>query len=320
MTKKLVLISIFFFHNVAFAGEKMAVTEVHANKANLYNTVKKLTEITPARSYENFDSLMEAAELIKECFRAYGYGPEEQPCRIGKDPYKNIIAAYGPASAPRVIIGAHYDVCGPQPGADDNASAVAGLLEIARLIKEYKPVLKYRIDFVAFTLEEPPFFRTPQMGSYVHAKSLIDNQTEVIGMICLEMIGYYSDLPGSQQYPSPLMKLFYPSRGNFIGIVGKFGDFNLIRHMKKYMQQTSIAVQSLVAPTFLTGVDFSDHLNYWKFGYQAVLITDTAFYRNPNYHKPTDNIGTLNFDKMKEAVEGVYWALINFDDSKYVEF
>ena len=275
----------------------------------MYETVKYLTEIQPARNYTNTDSLDKAADYLKKKFIEYGFKPVEQKYQVRGEEYRNIIASFGPDDAPRIIIGAHYDVCGSQPGADDNASAVAGLLETARLLKREKPALKYRVDFAAYTLEEPPFFRTEKMGSHVHAKSLKDDNIDVVGMICLEMIGYYTDAPRSQEFPFPFMKLFYPTTGDFIGVVGRFSDSKLIRQVKNGMKKTDIKVRTLRAPPSVTGVDFSDHQSFWNLGYRAVMVTDTAFYRNPNYHETTDTIDTLDFDAMKEVVKGVYYAI-----------
>ena len=213
-------------------------------------------------------------------------------------------------------MGAHYDVCEEQPGADDNASGIAGLLAVAGLFQKYAPRLDYRIDFAAYTLEEPPVFRSESMGSYIHARSLHDAGVEIMGMACLEMIGYYTDAPKSQEYPLSLMKLFYPTRGDFIGVVGNFGSRRLTRHFKGALALTTLPVESLTAPAFLPGVDFSDHLNFWKYGHPAVMITDTAFYRDPNYHAASDVIETLDFAKMQEVVKGLYWALINFQPFK----
>ena len=210
-----------------------------------------------------------------------------------------------------MIVGAHYDVCGNQPGADDNASAIAGLLEIARFAKKHESELPYRVDFVAYALEEPPFFGTAQMGSYVHAEFLHNNNVNIKGMICLEMIGFFTDKENSQSYPLAILRLFHPSTGNFIGVVSNFRSSSFAAQVAKHMGATSVDVRTLKAPSFVTGVDFSDHRNYWKFGYDAVMITDTAFYRNLNYHQETDLMNTLDFDKMREVIKGVCWSILN---------
>jgi hypothetical protein len=308
---------VFMFIVLLFPGMCMAANrkynnpDIRIDKKILHCAVDKLTSLSPSRNYENIDSLNKAADFIKSEFFKYGYSPVEQKYSVDRVEYKNIIASYGPETAPRYIVGAHYDVAGDQAGADDNASGIAGLLALAELFKIQSPKINFRIDFVAYTLEEPPFFRTKNMGSFIHARSLHDENVNVSGMVSLEMLGFYSDALNSQFYPIPFMKLFYPSTGNFIGVVGNFASSGLIRHFSKTMKLSGIDVESLKAPSWLIGVDFSDHLNYWKFGYPAVMITDTAFYRNPNYHSQSDTIDTLNFDKMTEVIKGVYWALIN---------
>ena len=211
-------------------------------------------------------------------------------------------------------MGAHYDVAGNQPGADDNASAIAGLLETARMVFANKPPLEYRIDFVAYCLEEPPFFATDSMGSYVHAKSLHDSNAAVIGMICYEMIGYFSDKPGSQPFPSTELAKLYPHVANFIMVVGidKYAGFNSKVHqlMKK---DAAIDVQIISFPQShaqagLAGL--SDQRSYWRFNYPALMINDTAFIRNPNYHQSSDTIDTLDFNKMTAVVDCAYKAVV----------
>jgi Zn-dependent M28 family amino/carboxypeptidase len=278
---------------------------------NLKETVQYLSEMNPPRNYINTESLEKAADYITREFNEYGIITEIQTFDVSGNLYKNIIASMGPKDGARIVVGAHYDVYGDLPGADDNASAIAGLLEIARLVKTHENELLYRIDFVAYTLEEPPFFRTKNMGSYIHARFLSENKIPVIGMICLEMIGFYSDQKNSQRYPFSLMRLFYRSTGDFIGVISNYGSSSFAKQISRNLKATSIKVEKLKAPSFLTGVDFSDHRNYWEFGYDAVMITDTAFYRNPNYHEPTDTIDTLDFNRMKQVVKGIFWTLIN---------
>lgn len=278
---------------------------------NMQGTVRYLTSINPSRSHEHPDSMKMSAAYISRKFREYGLKTENQEFVVSGKTYANIIASAGPAQGSRLIVGAHYDVSGDQPGADDNASAIAGLLEIARFAKQHESELPYRIDFVAYALEEPPFFKTAQMGSYVHAEYLHKNNIEVKGMICLEMIGYFTNKEKSQSYPLPILGLFYPSKGNFIGVISNFGSASFAGQIVKHIRTASIDVRTLKAPSFVTGVDFSDHLNYWKFGYNAVMITDTAFFRNHNYHENTDTMDTLDFVKMNEVVKGVCWSILN---------
>jgi Zn-dependent M28 family amino/carboxypeptidase len=209
-----------------------------------------------------------------------------------------------------VVVGAHYDVCGDQDGADDNASAVAAMLELARLLAERRPTVARRIDLVAFTLEEPPFFRTDDMGSAVHARSLRQRGVRVAAMVCLEMVGFFSDRPHSQGFPVPGLSLLYPSTGDFVAVVGNLGSRRLTREIKTRMAGAcAVPVHSINAPAVVPGVDFSDHLNFWLEGFPAVMITDTAFYRNPNYHLPSDTAETLDYDRMTEVVKGLYSAV-----------
>ena len=235
---------------------------------------------------------------------------EEQPFDVGERTFRNFIARYGPAGAPILVVGAHYDVCGEQPGADDNASAVAGLLELARLFSRYGPEMTHRLELALWPLEEPPNFRTPAMGSAVHASSLAHREADVRGMICLEMLGYFSDEPGSQSYPAPGMGLLYPSRGNFISVVGNVSSWGFPRSVKGRMAgATELPVRSINAPALVPGVDFSDHLNFWKHGWNAAMITDTAFFRNPNYHLVSDTPDTLDYERMAQVCTGVYAAM-----------
>jgi hypothetical protein len=255
---------------------------------------------------ENLDRL--AAHLSEE-FEAAGARVTEQPFEVEGRTYRNVIASFGPEDGDRVVVGAHYDTFGENPGADDNASGVAGLLELARMLGNAK--LATRVDLVAYTLEEPPHWETPSMGSAVHAKSLKLDGAKLRGMISLEMIGYFSDIEGSQAYPFSPMKMLYPTKGNFIAVVGNFRSAFLMQKVKTAMvAATPLPVESLAAPSFVVGIDWSDHLNYWKAGYTAVMVTDTAFYRNKSYHTEQDTADRLDFKRMGQVVSGVYAAIL----------
>ncbi|GGF27801.1 M28 family peptidase [Hymenobacter cavernae] len=282
-----------------------------ANQARLHADVKFLTSLQPARNHRNLGSLNKAADYIHAELQKLGIPVQEQKFPVDGHEYRNVIASFGPPTAERIIVGAHYDVCGDQPGADDNASAVAGLLETARLLHEQNPTLKHRIDFVAFSLEEPPYFATDHMGSAVHAKSVNAEKAPVKAMICYEMIGYFRDEPGSQQFPDPRLAALYPNTGNFITVVGKQGQEGITQRIKTLMKaHAKIDVQSINLPTSQGLAGLSDHRNYWRYGYDAVMINDTSFLRNPNYHKATDTIETLDFRRMAEVVNGVYGAIL----------
>lgn len=310
----LIAILVCFITNPLFPESKLIKSSMFANKDRMYQDVEFLTTLTPARNYKNLVSLNAAADYIKNEFEKLEDARVSfQEYQVEGRTYKNVIASFGSEEAERLIVGAHYDVCGDQAGADDNASAVAGLLETARILNSQKPELAYRIDFVAYSLEEPPYFRTEHMGSAVHARSLKAANVQVKGMICLEMLGYYSDEKDSQEFPISAMKLLYPSTGNFIAVIGKLGQGKIVRQIKRRMTKIqNVPVYSINAPASMPGIDFSDHQNYWKEGYKAAMICNTAFYRNKHYHQKTDTIETLDFNRMTQVVKGIYWAVINF--------
>ena len=286
-----------------------------ANTERLYKDVQFLTEISPSRNYLNLDSLTRVVIYIKKEFEEIGVSSVEQKWMAEKNEYSNLIASYEPLKPKRLIVGAHYDVCGDQPGADDNASAVAGLMETARMILKNKPELDYGIDFVAYCLEEPPFFGSELMGSYVHAKSLKDDNVEVIGMICYEMIGYFSDEPNSQNFPSPELEALYPNVANFIIVVGidEYQEFNSKVH-RLMAKDSGIDVQLINFPGSSGLAGLSDHRNYWTFAYPALMINDTSFIWSPNYHEKSDTIETLDFGKMTEVINSSYRAIVNLND------
>lgn len=266
--------------------------------------VVMLSQQLSPRDQNNVANLDRAAVYIRDRFAASGARVTEQPFTAAGQTYRNVIASFGPEAGERIVIGAHYDAYQSYPAADDNASGVAGLLELAGLLASEH--LTVRVDLVAFTLEEPPYFYTSHMGSMVHAESMKKQGVKVRLMISLEMIGYFSDAPDSQSFPISLLRLFYPSRGNFVSVVGSIGDGLLVRRLKSTMlTASSLPVYSINAPRFVPGVDFSDHLSYWKAGYPAVMITDTAFYRNHNYHTANDTAEKLDYTRMAMVVEDI---------------
>jgi Zn-dependent M28 family amino/carboxypeptidase len=281
-----------------------------AQKSRIYDDINFLTSLRPFRNYRNKGSLEKTVFYIREEFIKANSYPSLQSWHVCDEEYHNVIAVYNPEKSPRLILGAHYDVFGDQPGADDNASAVAGLLEVSRMVFETLPQLDYRIDFVAYCLEEPPFFASEKMGSYVHAKSLYENNVEVIGMICLEMIGYFSDEPNSQAFPFPELASIYPHTANFIIVVGinRFLSFNTRVH-QLMSEDAEIDVQVIQFPSSEGLAGLSDQRNYWQFGYPALMINDTSFIRNPHYHQSSDTIETLDLDKLTEVVNCTYKAV-----------
>lgn len=282
-----------------------------AKKERLYTDVAFLTGIRPFRNSRNLESLVKASDYIRQEFERAGLLTEEQGWTAEGKEYKNVIASYEPHKLRRLVVGAHYDVAGDQPGADDNASGIAGLLETARLLTENRPEIDYGIDFVAYCLEEPPFFGGESMGSYIHAESLFRKMTPVIGMICFEMIGCFSDKKGSQEFPSKELRKQYPDAGNFIMVAGieKHKSFNN-KFYGNMSEDSKIDVQVISLPEEAGYAGLSDHRNYWTFGYRALMINDTCFFRNKNYHKKTDTIDTLDFERMSEVVNSAFNAII----------
>ncbi|HYE34206.1 M28 family peptidase [Methylocaldum sp.] len=290
-----------------FAGTDRAEPSI-IDPGRLEAHVRTLSETLGPRDAGHPDNLNRVASYIRLAFEQAQGKTADQPFQVGQTTYRNVVATFGPQSKERVVVGAHYDTAGPYPGADDNASGIAGLIELAGLVS--KNHLPSRVDLVAYTLEEPPFFRTEHMGSAVHARALKAEGAIVRAMLSLEMIGYFTDEEDSQSFPAPGLSLLYPTTGNFIAVVGRIGEGRLVRRIKNAMSNaSSLPVHSINAPRFLAGIDFSDHLNYWEAGYPAVMITDTAFYRNPNYHTATDTAETLDYRRMAQVAAGIYAAV-----------
>ena len=264
-----------------------------------------LTQDVSPRGARNPENLDRAAEYIADAFRRSGGRVEMQAFDARRRTYRNVIVHFGPDHGATLVVGAHYDAfceTGDLPGADDNASGTAGLLELARLLGHHPP--RVPVALVAYSTEEPPFFGSDQMGSAVHAESIA--KQSVAGMICLEMIGYYSE---KQAWPNRLFELLYPSRGDFIAVGGGWKDRTLVRHVKRAMLGAGgIDVESFTGPR--ETLDASDQRNYWNRGIPAVLVTDTAFLRNPHYHTSRDTFDTLDYGKMARVVDGVFNAVV----------
>jgi len=274
---------------------------------NLKSHVRQLSETIGNRSVYEYEKLQQAANYIVEQFKSYGYRVEFQEYTVWGKKFKNIIAAKRGAMAPEeiIVVGAHYDSC-DNPGADDNASGVAGLLELARVFSD--KVSGRTIEFVAFVNEEPPFFKTEAMGSLVYTRSSKSRQKDIKAAIVLEMIGYYSNAFNSQRY-SMILGLFYPNRGNFITAVGDLKSRSLNKDIARAFKKRSVFPIESISLGFVPGADFSDHWAFWQEGYPAVMITDTAFLRNYNYHNNLDTIEKLNFDYMANVIEGLVSAI-----------
>jgi hypothetical protein len=259
------------------------------------------------------ENLAKLATYIQSAFENTGADVTRHTFKVKGNNYSNVYAAFGPATQERIIVGAHYDTVPGTPGADDNASGIAGLIELGHLLKN--AVLSTRVELAAYALEEPPYFYTPQMGSAQHVKLLQQENVKVRMMFALEMIGYFSDKPDSQYLPMPVLSLLYPHEGNFIMVAGQFLDGTNVRIIKRTMRgASSLPVYSINAPGNLLGINLSDHVNFWNADLPAVMITDTAFYRYDGYHSPTDTADRLDYERMAMVVEGVYAAVLALAD------
>jgi Zn-dependent M28 family amino/carboxypeptidase len=273
--------------------------------------VETLATRYPSRHGGNPLVLNGAAVFIEQEFRDLGYAVESQPYECEGTTVRNLIvekAGSNPELA-GIVIGAHYDTVVTTPGADDNATGVAGLLELARLLKNHPT--RRTIKFVAFPHEEPPYFFTHLMGSRKYAEALKQKGESVLVMLALEMLGYAGE-NHRQLYPVPLMRLIgrYPKHGNFIALVGNLRSLAMMSIVRKSMRgQNTVGVESLSAPGFIPPLFLSDHSSFWKAGYPALMITDTAFLRNPHYHKESDTPDTLNFTFLANVVSSLFAAV-----------
>jgi Peptidase family M28 len=232
------------------------------------------------------------ARYIEQAFRSQGMEFSVQEFVSGGRKVRNIEAGKG-----AIVVGAHYDTVPGSPGADDNASGVAVLLELA--------AMKLPLRFVAFANEEPPYSFGPEMGSWTWAKRARERGEAIPAMYSLEMLGYYRDAPGSQHYPAPL-GLFYPDRADFIAFVGDLGARGLVRRsIEAFRKNAKFPSEGVAAPAFIPGVTWSDHWSFRRHGYPAMMITDTAFYRYPHYHLPSDTPDKLDYERMARVTLGL---------------
>lgn len=257
------------------------------------------------RNTRNYQALASAAEYLSEQLREMGLPVRGEPYRVDGQDVVNVVAELKGASRPEeiVVVGAHYDSVPGSPGANDNATGVAAMLELARLLKDAKPSRTVR--FVAFVNEEPPYFQTEEMGSLVYARQAKERKEKIVVMLSLETIGYYSDKPNSQQYPAPFGKV-YPDTGNFIAFVGNLRSGRLVRSaIASFRNNASIPSEGVVAPGAIMGIGWSDHWSFWQAGYRALMITDTALFRYPRYHAESDTPERLDYDRMARVVGGI---------------
>ncbi|HEY2359522.1 MAG TPA: M28 family peptidase [Candidatus Angelobacter sp.] len=274
-------------------------------KTNLTRHISYLADDIGERNVIAYEPLQKTAQYIEGNLKKFEYEVKSQEYTVQMRKVRNLIAEIpgGTKANEIVVIGAHYDTVYDCPGADDNSSGVAALLELARILKGSRPVRTVR--FVAFVNEEPPWFQTDDMGSLVYAEQAHKLKENIVAAISIETIGMYSDAEGSQQYPAGFKSL-YPSKGNFIAFIGNLGSRGLVRDaVRSFRTSTKFPSEGSAVPAAIPGVGWSDHWSFWQQGYPAIMVTDTAPFRNPNYHQPTDKPGTLDYDRMARVVHGL---------------
>ncbi len=293
-------------HSRLFSGALPPVSSEESEiSAKLYKHVSYLAGTIGERNVIAYEPLQKTALYIEDALKAQGYAVQSQEYVVQMRKVRNLIAEIpGGARANEIlVIGAHYDTVFDCPGADDNTSGVAALLELVRLLKNSHPTRTVR--FVAFVNEEPPHFQTENMGSWVYAKEAHRRKENIVAALSLETIGMYSDAEGSQQYPAGFRSL-YPSQGNFIAFIGDLASRGLVRDaVRSFRESAQFPSEGSAVPAWITGVGWSDHWSFWQEGYPAIMVTDTAPFRNKNYHEPTDTPDTLDYERMARVVHGL---------------
>lgn len=311
-----VLLAAVLFYMIYMPGESIRGDSYSSGKlesmiaARLKAHVSHLADTIGERHHDNPEALAKAADYIEDQFSNSGFDVHVQHFGGNGRDFRNIIADLpGTGGDSKVlVVGAHYDSVWLSPGADDNASGVAVLLETARLLKEKShPVT---LQFVAFANEEAPFFATPLMGSRVYLDALLKSGRSIHGMMSLEMLGYFDDAANSQHYPFPLA-LFYPHRGNFLAFVGNLHSRTFLHDaIGAFRKARRLPSAGLAAPSQLVpDIRRSDHYTFWQEGIPALMITDTANFRNPYYHTGGDLPDTLDYDSMSRATTAIAYML-----------
>jgi Zn-dependent M28 family amino/carboxypeptidase len=290
----------------SFNGALPALTGPEAESSSRMRAhVEMLAGRIGERNYLRQRALDSAATYVHQAFASLGYTVTEHTYQAGGHRYRNIEAVLpgGARASEIVLVGGHYDSVYETPGADDNASGMAAVLELARLLRATPR--NRTIRFVGFVNEEPPFFFSDSMGSRQYARAARARGDDIVAMLSMETLGYYSDSTGTQKYP-PILGWFYPDRGNYVGVVGNIGSRSLVhRVIREFRAHAQFPSAGAAAPTQLPGIAWSDHWSFWQEGYDAVMITDTAPFRNPNYHEISDVPTSLDYDRMARVVHGL---------------
>lgn len=275
----------------------------------LHDHVFHLASKIGQRNIFHLQALNAAAAYIRNEWVAQGYQVKAQYYQADGVQSENLEVSRPGKAKPHeiILVGAHYDTVAGSPGANDNASGIAALLELSRFFATVET--EYTFRFVAFTNEEPPFFFWDQMGSAIYARRAKARHENIRLMISLEMLGSYSDKPGSQSYPL-FLEYFYPDRANFIAMISNLASREELNQLvSSFKAYSDFPVESLATFEFVPGIAWSDHLSFWREGYPAVMVTDTAFYRYEAYHTAEDTPEKLNYLAMAQVVEGLFHAL-----------
>jgi Peptidase family M28 len=273
-------------------------------RAELVANVHALAGEIGERNLNRYPQLVAATDLIEASLVRAGLTPRRDSYDLRGRACHNIEVEIRGARPEILVVGAHYDSVSGSPGANDNASGVAGLLALARRFAG-KPCGQ-TLRFVAFVNEEPPYFQTEEMGSLVYAKSCKDRGDKIAAMISLETIGYFSDAPGSQKYPSAGLGFFYPSKGDFIGFVGNTSSRAFLRAtVSAFKNERKLPCEGAALPAVVPGIGWSDHWAFWQCGYPAIMVTDTAPFRYPHYHSSADTPDKLDYDRFALVVSGM---------------
>jgi hypothetical protein len=288
--------------NIATAAQ-LSADEI-VLRAELAADVQKLAGEIGERNMQRYPQLNAAADFIEDSFSRAGLRTRRDTYELDGRACHNIEAEIPGLRPEIIVIGAHYDSVFGAPGANDNGSGVAALLALARRFAG--KTTGQTLRFVAFANEEPPYFQTEQMGSLVYARRCKAHGDQISAMISLETIGYFSDAPRSQTYPSVGIRPVYPSTGNFIGFVGNIRSRALLhRAIRLFRQQAKLPSEGGALPAFIPGVGWSDQWAFWQCGYPAFMITDTAPFRYPHYHEATDTPDKLDYDRFALVVSGM---------------
>jgi Zn-dependent M28 family amino/carboxypeptidase len=272
---------------------------------HLAGHVRYLSERIGERNLSRPGSLPATADYLRRSLQQAGYAVTDQTFRVNGQQVSNLeVILSGDGDARTVVVGAHYDSAAAAPGANDNGSGAAGVLELAGLLRRSK--LRKTVRLVLFVNEEPPFFQTDNMGSVVYARQLRKEHVAVSAMISLETIGYYSESRGSQKYPA-LLGLFYPNRGNFVAFVADPESRDLLRRaIRRFRESAKFPSEGISAPASWPGIGWSDQWSFWQQQYPAIMITDTAPFRYRYYHTPSDTADQIDFESMARVVDGIH--------------